>query len=747
MTYSKSAWVMAVCLLLATSNMLAQTVSGHIYIAESEAPCSYAIIQAWPCGETFQADSHGAFIAECDAELDSLTVVFHGFKTETVIIDGRSHVDVPMYPLSVILNSITIDAPSSASTVTITPKVDLIQTLERTPGLRALDLGAGLVQPILRGLMGSRVVVLDAGIPQVGGRWGQDHGVLIDPVLYDGVEWAQGGGSIWLGPDAVGGGMMFSPIQRLFKEGSETRLGESYRAGDNRAKIYVLHKIRNKNLQWHVGLSASKFGDRNVPDSTFEYIGRTFNYNDGRLPNTSGTSLHALTGVMYSNDTLGTISLDIRYSQINQGLFPGIVGIPSQSDLLGDGDIYSVELPNQLGSRLSVTSSWMKSSRVDRTIKVSASSNERIESAPPHAHGYGPEPDNDLSLRLHETHFFAESKWEGYHGSFGLQGEYLQGKTSGWEFLLPDHYRHRISALADYKLNSGTLGFRVDAISLGNDAHSEPLYSETGEVIGDDVRAVELNTVMPSWAINYTTDIKRDHRYVELTATAYTRAPSNYALAANGIHHGTFRFEQGNPDLKPEKAIEARASFSSTLENFKIEISSFASLHKGFIHITPTASFAPVAHAGLIYSFQAKDAFRTGLEMRVNLNLGKGEWTCTSSVLGAWALETGLGLPFTPPADLINSYSYPLSKKLEVSASHRALAPSWLLARNEEHTEGASLVGLGLKLKVKEGELSLEADNLLNKSWLDHTSAYRALGLAAQGRWVSLTWKTKIIKQ
>ena len=76
------------------------------------------------------------------------------------------------------------------------------------------------------------------------------------------------------------------------------------------------------------------------------------------------------------------------------------------------------------------------------------------------------------------------------------------------------------------------------------------------EIIGEDVRAYELNTTMPSWAISWDKSIRSDRRFFGLTTTAYTRAPSNYALAANGIHHGTFRFEQGNPDLKPETAFE-----------------------------------------------------------------------------------------------------------------------------------------------------------------------------------------------
>ena len=142
MTYSKSAWVLVACFVLIGSNLFAQKVSGHVYIAESHDPCSYALIQAWPCGTTFNTDSHGSFHAECDTELDSLTVVVHGFKTVTVYVNSRSHLDVAMHPLAVILSSTTVNAPRSHSTVIVEPKEDLIQTLNQTPGIRSLDLGS-----------------------------------------------------------------------------------------------------------------------------------------------------------------------------------------------------------------------------------------------------------------------------------------------------------------------------------------------------------------------------------------------------------------------------------------------------------------------------------------------------------------------------------------------------------------------------------------------------------------------------
>jgi hypothetical protein len=170
------------------------------------------------------------------------------------------------------------------------------------------------------------------------------------------------------------------------------------------------------------------------------------------------------------------------------------------------------------------------------------------------------------------------------------------------------------------------------------------------------------------------------------------------------------------------------------------EINSFASLHKGFIHLKPTAYFAPIAHGGQIYAFQATDAFRTGMEMNVNLKNGKSLFKTTSSILGQWALETGLGLPFTPPLDLFNSYSHSIRDNLTITLSHLAIAPSYLLARNEDFTKGVSLLGIELKLNSKKGSFHFEVDNILNRSWLDHISAYRALGLVTQGRWCLLSW-------
>ena len=242
---------MAAFIVLVSNTIQAQSsVSGHVYDAEKTSPLSDALVQAWPCGAILSTDSYGTFNVECATELDSLKVSSFGFTTVTIVLDGNSVIDVSLTPLHVEVKPITITGEIDQSVIRIVPTSDLMHTLDRTPGIRSLDLGAGLIQPVLRGLMGSRIAILDGGVPIVGGRWGQDHGVLVDPDLYEGIEWVPGGGHVWLGPNAVGGGVKFSSIHLLGESGSRTQYGTNYRIGDNRSKVYVLSRLRNKNIQF-----------------------------------------------------------------------------------------------------------------------------------------------------------------------------------------------------------------------------------------------------------------------------------------------------------------------------------------------------------------------------------------------------------------------------------------------------------------------------------------------------------------
>ena len=734
---------------LAAANAAAQNASvvhGHVYHAGYLTPCTAAAIQAWPCGKTFFADETGRFLVACSTEIDSLSVISHGHEAVVVMVNGRDHVDIELQALSVSLTAAEVQGHSAEDEpegIEAKQSGDVLTTLESVSGLRGLDVGAGLIQPVFRGLVGARVAVLEDGVPQAGGRWGADHGVLLDAALYDGVEAVPGGGHVWLGPEAMGGAIRLASMGLLEADGTRTQSGMQYRAGDAAARFHVLHRSRKGPLQWHAGWSLSRHANRNVAQSSFEYIGRQFELSTPRLPNTSGRGMHGVLGLRLSGADGDWGTVEWRFGQVSQGLFPGIIGVPDQSDLEQDADAFQWDLPLQDAQRMQLQGKWCHQGRRLRTLRLSVSQHSRREFAPPHAHGFGPEPDSDLSLALGEQHVFAEGRWEDQRAAFGIQMEGLEGRTSGWEFLLPDHSRRRVSFIGERLLEADRLGLRLDAVYNAHSAHTEPLYAADGSVVGEDVRSESVSRWFPGGAVSWHHPLALNpHIRGSWTVALHARAPSSYALGANGIHHGTFRFEQGNPDLKPEQSAEFRWQLMKLSKapsiGFSWDLRGFAALHKGFIHLTPLAAFAPIAHAGQVYAFEAKDAFRTGLE---------GAWTWTGNtlrleqsiaLLGQWALESGLGLPFTAPTDMRSAVERRWGDKGRAALNHRWIAASRWTARNEQMTPSASLWGVQLGWDWSRCALELEVHNMMNVAWLDHVSAYRALGLVAQGRWASL---------
>ena len=750
--------VFALCALVLFSctgwSQTSTAVEGHVLQASSSSKLPGVLVMAWPCGLAASTDALGAFRVSCPHGIDSLTLSCVGFDTQ-VVLNPSSHVDVWMEELKVMLGQAQVAVNRfSESEASVLDQPTLMQALDRTPGLQSLDLGAGMIQPVVRGLFGSRVAVLEDGVPQQGGRWGSDHGVLVAPELQVASAWVPGGGHVWMGPEAVGGGLRFESPSRANAPETQTRIGVMAQIGQIKGGLHALHIASTPNLHWHAGMSVTGFGSSQVPQRRFAYLGRVYQLETGALTNTSGRAGHAVLGLERETHAGRTLAWSMRLSDVHQGLFPGIVGLPRQGDLSPNDGLLEIRLPNQHASRIQSVLKWSGSETgVDAGwgYILSGSWNQRREFAPPHAHGWGPLPDSDLSLALEEWTAYGEARRSSAHGSVGMQVEGQHMTTTGWEFLLPSHQRMRLSTMGEFNLAHSTFSGRLDVVAARQGSHSEPLYNAEGVVVGTDVRAVAFDTLMPGGMLSWQRPLAWKDSRVEGLATlvAYGRVPSNHEWGANGIHHGSFRFEQGNPELGTEWALEGRLSLDngSRSMGWGWKAQAFAALHRGFISLTPSAQFAPISHAGQIYKFLANDAFRTGLEAEVRHIAERQTLSFTGSTLGQWDLQTGLGLPFTTPSQARLSWKRRTRGGFAVQLSGLAVAPADITARNEDATPGALLADITFSQTTARGQWTLDVSNVFNRAWLDHTSAYRALGVVSQGRWVQLRFTTTLKHQ
>ncbi|MGH8651650.1 MAG: TonB-dependent receptor plug domain-containing protein [Gammaproteobacteria bacterium] len=80
------------------------------------------------------------------------------------------------------------------------------ETLAREPGISASDFGQGASRPIIRGLGGSRVRLLEGGIGSMDvSNLSPDHAVSIDPLQASQIEILKGPATLLYGSGAVGG--------------------------------------------------------------------------------------------------------------------------------------------------------------------------------------------------------------------------------------------------------------------------------------------------------------------------------------------------------------------------------------------------------------------------------------------------------------------------------------------------------------------------------------------------------------
>ncbi|MEY5044440.1 MAG: hypothetical protein RJA19_1667 [Bacteroidota bacterium] len=431
---------------------------------------------------------------------DSLRVQAPGYKTAVFPLPsaGGGCAALRVWPLRFMLPE--VDVASAGDSHREKPgRVALLQppteqmggaqgVLTAAPGLSLYDAGAGILQPVVRGFSGSRVTIHSGGMPLEGGRWGSDHGMLFDGLMWDDVAWVQGIAALEWGPGSGAGALVLRDDGLLPRHAQEFRATAAGRWGDEQGRKAFRWRSRGSRAQWTWGGYALGRGDRNVPAEGFSYLGRRLPVRDGRLVNTGGFSGQTHFSLHLDTPRGGTHFFRAELGADRQGLFPGVIGFPTVRELAGDGtglrSRYVTEDPVAVMQRAQL--SWrVRSANGRREFTLGWQGQRREEWAPPHAHGWGPLPETHLALQLREQVLWAAAQWRGERVSGGVQVQGLTGRTEGWEFLLPDHRGVRVAGWARGTTALGYWGIRAEGQGQGTGGHVEPLYGTGGEVLGE----------------------------------------------------------------------------------------------------------------------------------------------------------------------------------------------------------------------------------------------------------------------
>lgn len=637
------------------------------------------------------------------------------------------------------------------------------KSLQKLPGINAINVGVGIAKPVIRGLSANRIIVNHQGVKQESQQWGNDHGLEIDQFDVERVEIIKGPGSLQYGSDGLGGVINIMPDQILPK-------------GSYKGQIMGLYKTNNDHLgasakvavnidDWFASArySSQGFGDYQVPATSFTYNSFDLPILNNRLKNTAGQETNLSISAGVKSDRSITRLLYSHYS-LDAGLFSGAVGAPRSYALSDDGNPRDIDVPSQMVDhyRLSLNQTFFFGKN-HFVFDIGLQRNDREERSQPEFHSIPlsqlQDPNDKLAIGLllqtvsFDSHVEINNE-HGYKHIVGLNTQWQDNRRSGFEYLLPDFktfrgglYMITQKELSNHWLLSG--GLRFDRGRNRTDRYRQFVW-DSNENIVDSLVSLATDDDYYNWSGSLGSNIEvSDHWSLKINIGKSFRVPYPSETVSNGIHHGTFRHEVGTPDLKSEHGYQFDLGSQFEYNRFSGGIASYFNYFKDYIYLGPTfpARFSKLPEAGQIFQYRQDNAIYTGFEMYYDWKVSEHFAVHQAAdFVQSFNPETRLALPFTPPptvkSDLI--YTFGDSERLtgiKVELSHEFVAAAngnLRIDRSERSTPSYHLFHVGVGGEVNIGsyvlEVNCKAQNIFDTEYLAHLSRYRIINVPEQGR-------------
>lgn len=638
---------------------------------------------------------------------------------------------------------------------------NFMQAMENIPGVQTMDIGSGFSKPMIRGMGFNRIAVLENGIKQEGQQWGADHGLELDAFNIGTVNVLKGPSSLLYGSDAMGGviditsppvpsvDMLFGDVTLLGKSVNGT-LGGSFMLGIKKSFWYA-----------QVRYSEQHFGDYRIPTDTIVYLTQKMPVYGRKLKNTAGIERNIGFFAQYQRQRYkANYSVSNVYQKT--GFFPGAHGIPDVSRVEDDGDSRNMELPYSKVNHLKVTTlqqyAWEK---LVLSGDFGFQNNHREEWSVFHTH-YGSQPvpekdpEKELAFNLNtlsasvKVRFIGSSSWE---HALGWDGQHQRNDISGYSFLLPEYYRSTTGLLwlTTYKPNnviSVSGGMRYDYGYIHISSHEDAYLADYLRKQGYDEEQVEhykwnSHAVKKKFG-DYSFSLglvwtPSERHMVKANVGRSFRLPGANELAANGVHHGTFRHEQGDTNLKSEQGWQMDASYNLRYNGFSISVSPFVSWFSNYIFLRPTGEWSVLPHAGQIYRYTGAEALFAGTEATIDIHfLRSFNYRISGEYVYTYNCDEHIPLSFSPSFSMRNTLTWQ-RKQVMLYAEWQSIARQNRVDRNEDRTPGTNLFHLGGSLNIpirgnQAIEITLTARNIFNTRYYNHLSFYRKVEIPEPGR-------------
>ncbi|MEM6603970.1 MAG: TonB-dependent receptor [Pseudomonadota bacterium] len=649
---------------------------------------------------------HGAVAADKSVQIDPVVVTANPFgKTANNFVQ----------PITIVTGDEIVKNPGST----------IGDVLGREPGIRSSYYGPNVSRPVIRGLDGDQINILQNGISNLdASQTSADHNVAIDPLAIEKIEVLRGPSALLYGPKSVGGIVNIIdnriPSERIDAPVTGIVDGRFNSTNSERSGSFLIEGGVD-DFAWHINGFKRRAETTRIPGfsrSSQLRLAEPLEAGEEEDRNRIDNSQSETEGV-----TVGFSKFfDKGYFGLSYSRYDSEYGIVGHEHAHEDDDDDHEEeehgdtLLEMEQNRFDLAGLYKSPFKYIKEIKYKAGYSDYE-----HQEFEGDEAGTTFKNEGFDSRVeFVHDKINNIDGVFGVQIGMNDFEALGSEAFVPTTTTLNLSAFILEEIDLGDVdlqfGGRLDFQDIEKDASATFGASDTR----DDF------TGSASIAAIY--NLPQDYK-VALSTTYTQRAPNAQELFANGVHLATQTFEVGDENLDVQKSIGVDLSLRKTSGRFTGEFNVFYTHFEDFITLTPTGTNDAESEVP-IFNYVNLPAEIYGVELKTGVNAFNNgthivDFELRGDYLKGRNRDTDQDLPRIAPARVGGSaiYQYQdvtLRFDTDYNFSQDETAPE------ELSTDSFTMVDFGIDYDLELDNVSttlyIQGTNLLDEEARNHVS-------------------------
>lgn len=722
------------------------TISGKVIDHDTREPLIGATVHLKQPDISTVADEYGNYHFHhlCQGTY-TLEVSYVGYKKESFVykITTSSVRDLQLHADAKLLKSVEVTGAhlleQTDATATLSGRelqetrgLSLGESLKTLSGVSSIQTGPNVSKPVIHGLFGNRVLLLNNGVRHESQQWGNEHAPEIDPLNAQEMTVVKGASGVRYGSDAIGGVVLVKPKPLPDSAGVK---GEINLIGSTNNRMGTIAgmlegKLSQLPLSWRVHTSVKKAGSAQAPDYNLKNTG----FEEQNLAATLG----------YKKAKFGT---ELYYSYFHTKI--GILSSAHAENLTDLNNALGRKRPEQIGEfsydidrpYQDVTHHLVKAKGTYKTgdlgeLQFTYGFQQNLREEYDVLRRQSSQPQLSLDLLTHSTELVWEHKpVNNFSGSIGATTQWQDNTyAQGSRYLLP-YYKNFTAGI--FLMEK----WRKDNLQLEAGVRYDHKDLKIKAFEGDELLKPEYVFHNFSGSLGAMYDLGY-HFTLTGNASYASRAPIAYELFARGKHNGTGSYEFGDANLTSENAINTVVTLNyHSNYRFNSELSLYNNYISNYIYLQLGEPLLAVDGAYLTGYYRQANAHFWGADLSLQYNItDRLALDTKASVVYAKNTETDAYLPFISPARIDNTLRYSLGNLAKGKLSDTYVAAGGLLVDQQQRydeqsdpllspPDGYFLLHAAVGTNVQVGnttlDISITGNNLLNKAYRDYQNRLR----------------------